>query len=197
MSKLEYAQLVVFSLAYLVITQQDSAALATFAADIHGWLPPSGSASYLDDMIRLMDSAPSGERTDLARIIELASQRCSKPGVVVLVSDLLDDQTKMLTALKRLRYQRHDVIVVHVLDESEISFPFDRSTRFEGLEGLPEVVTDPLLIGGAYRRAMAAFCTEIEVGCQQLGVDYHRMRTNESLAVSLPPLLARRLSQRS
>lgn len=197
LTKLEYAQLVVFSLAYLVFTQQDSAALATFSSELNGWLPPSGSAGYLDDMIQLMESAHSGERTDLPRIVEQAAQRCSKPGVIVLVSDLLDDHQRLLTSLKRLRYQRHDVIVVHVLDESELTFPFDRSTRFEGLEGLPEVVTDPLLIGGAYRRAMAAFCTEIEIGCQQLGVDYHRMKTNESLAATLPPLLARRLAQRS
>jgi uncharacterized protein (DUF58 family) len=197
LTKLEYAQLVAFSLAYLVITQQDSAALGTFASELDGWLPPSGSASFLDDSIRMMEAAPTGKRTDLPRIVELAAQRCSKPGVIVLISDLLDDQQRLLTALKRLRYQRHDVIVVHVLDESELTFPFDRSTRFEGLEGLPELVTDPLLIGGAYRRAMAAFCTEIEVGCQQLGVDYHRMKTNESLAATLPPLLARRLAQRS
>ena len=89
------------------------------------------------------------------------------------------------------------MIVVHVLDESELTFPFDRSTRFDGLEGLPEVVTDPLLIGGAYRRAMAAFCTELEVGCQHMRVDYHRMKTTDSLAATLPPLLARRLAQRS
>lgn len=197
LTKLEYAQLVVFSLAFLVIAQRDSAALATFSSELNGWLPPSGSAGCLDDMIRLMESAPSSERTDLPRCVELAAQRCNKPGVVVLVSDLLDDQQRFLTALKRLRYQRHDVIVVHVLDESEMTFPFNRSTRFEGLEGLPEVVTDPLLIGGAYRRAMAAFCTEIQVGCQQLGVDYHRMKSNESLAATLHPLLARRLAQRS
>ena len=197
LTKLEYAQLVVFCLAYLVIAQQDSAALGTFASEFTGWLPPSGSAGYLEDMIRMMESAPCGERTDLPRIVELAAQRCSKPGVIVLVSDLLDDQQRLLTALRRLRYQRHDVIVVHILDESELTFPFDRSTRFEGLEGLPEVVTDPLLIGGAYRRAMEAFCTAIQIGCQQLGADYHRMKTNESLAVTLPPLLARRLAQRS
>ncbi len=197
LTKLEYAQLVVFSLAYLVITQQDSAALATFASELNGWLPPSGSPAYLDDMIRMMESASTGERTDLPRIVEQAAQRCRKPGVIVLVSDLLDDQQRLLTALKRLRYQRHDVIIVHVLDESELTFPFDRSTRFEGLEGLPEVVTDPLLVGGAYRRAMAAFCTEIQVGCQQLGVDYHRMKSNTSLAATLSPLLERRLAQRS
>ncbi len=196
LTKLEYAQLIVFSVAYLVITQQDSAGLATFSSQLDGWLPPRGVAAYLDDIIRLMESAPTGERTDLARVVELAAQRCSKPGVIVLVSDLLDDQSRLLTALKRLRHQRHDVIVVHVLDESELTFPFDRSTRFEGLEGLPEVITDPLLIGGAYRRAMAAFCSDLEVGCQQLGVDYHRMQTNESLAATLPQLLARRLMQR-
>ena len=85
-----------------------------------------------------MESAPTSKRSDLPRIVELAAQRCSKPGVIVLVSDLLDDQQRLLNSLKRLRYQRHDVIVVHVLDESELTFPFDRSTRFEGLEGLPE-----------------------------------------------------------
>lgn len=197
LSKLEYAQLVAFSLAYLVITQQDSVGLATFSADVDRWLPPSGHAGQLDDVIHLMETAPTQQRTDLARVVELTSQRCTKPGVVVLISDLLDDQQKLLAALKRLRYQRHDVLLIHVLDESELSFPFDRSTRFEGLEGLPEIVTDPLMIGSAYRRAMIAFCREIEAGCEQIGVDYHRIATNESLASSLPPLLARRLASRS
>ena len=196
LTKLEYAQLIVFSIAYLVITQQDSAGLATFSSQLDGWLPPRGVAAYLDDIIRLMEAAPTGERTDLPRVVELAAQRCNKPGVIVLVSDLLDDPLRLLTALKRLRHQRHDVIVVHVLDESELTFPFDRATRFEGLEGLPEVITDPLLIAGAYRRAMNCFCSEVEVGCQHLGVDYHRMQTNESLAATLPQLLARRLMQR-
>ena len=135
LSKLEYAQLVLFSLAYLVITQQDSAALATFTSQLNGWLPPSGSASALEDMIRLMETAPTDNRTDLPKVIESVAQRCSKPGVIVLISDLLDDQSRLLTSLKRLRHQRHDVIVIHVLDESELTFPFDRSTRFEGLEG--------------------------------------------------------------
>ncbi len=197
LTKLEYAQLIAFCLAYLVITQQDSAGLATFSSELDSWLPPTGSVASLEDMIQMMESAPKNRRSDLARAVELAAQRCSKPGVVVLISDLLDDPARLLDALKRLRYARHDVVVVHVLDESELSFPFDRSTRFEGLEGLPEVVTDPLLVGGAYRRAMNEFCTQIEGGCRQMGVDYHRMQSNQPLSATLPSLLARRLSQRS
>lgn len=197
LSKFEYAQLVVFSLAYLVITQQDSAALATFSENLDGWLPPSSSASQFDDMIHLLESAQHNQRTDLGHVIELAAQRFAKPGLVILVSDLLDDPEKLLTSLKRLRYQRHDVIVLHTLDESEITFPFDQSTRFEGLESLGAVDIDPLLIGGAYRQAMSIFCRNIELGCQQLGADYYRFITNESLAAALPPVLARRMKQRN
>jgi uncharacterized protein (DUF58 family) len=197
LSKIEYAQLIAFSLAYLVIAQQDAVGMATFSAELDSWLPPGGHAGHLDDLLRMLESAPTEARTNLARVIELAAQRCSKPGIVVLISDLLDDQHSLLSALKRLRYLKHDVIVVHVADESELTFPFDRPSRFVGLEGIPEIVADPLLIGAMYRRAMHEFCVEVEAGCRNLGVDYHRICTNESLAASLPTLLARRLTNRS
>jgi uncharacterized protein (DUF58 family) len=197
LSKLEYGQLIAFSLAYLVITQQDSVGMATFSVDLDNWLLPGGQASHLDDLLHMLETAPTMAKTNLGKAIEAAVQRCLKPGLVVLISDLLDDQDALLKALKRLRYLRHDTIVIHVLDESEMTFPFDRPSRFEGLEGIPEIMADPLLIGAMYRRAVKEFCIEIEAGCQKLGVDYHRVITNESLAATLPTLLARRLTNRS
>jgi uncharacterized protein (DUF58 family) len=195
LSKLEYAQLVAFSLAYLIVTQQDSAGLATFSSELDNWLSPSGHAAVLEDMLHLMSSAPANRRTDLARAIETAGQRCGKPGVVILISDLLDDSSTLISALKRLRYQRHDIIVIHILDESELTFPFDRATLFEGLEEMSQIDVDPLLIAAAYRTAMKQFCRDIEVGCRQYSVDYHRIITSEPLSASLPTILARRLTK--
>ena len=74
--------------------------------------------------------------------------------------------------------------------------PFELMTRFEGLEGYSPLVTDPLLIGGAYRKAMAAFCQSVEQGCKQLNFDYYRMRTDESLAATLPTMLSSRMIRR-
>ena len=85
-------------------------------------------------------------------------------------------------------------MLIHVLDRDEVDFPFDTMSRFEGLEDLPHLVTDPRLIASAYRQAMADFCRQLEVGCRQIDVDYFRVLTDESLASSLPRMLAARSS---
>jgi uncharacterized protein (DUF58 family) len=193
LSKLEYAQLVACCIAFLVVNQRDRAGLLTFSGDIDDWLQPSSSPNQLDDMIRMMESTTGGKKTDLAGVIERALPRLMIKGLVVIVSDLFDNLERLLGALKLLRLAGHDALLLHVMDPAELSFPFERMARFEGLEGLPSVVTDPLLIGGAYRKAAADFCRQLEVGCQQLNVDYFLLQTHESLAASLPRILSHRL----
>lgn len=197
LSKLEYAQLVACSLAYLVIAQRDRAGLITFSSDIDDWLRPSSSPSQFDDMIRLMEAGAGKQRTDLPQVIERAVRQLNAPGLLVIISDGLVDVERLLASLKLLRFAGHDAMLLQVLDPSELTFPFDQMTRFEGLEGIAPVATDPLLIGGAYRKAIAEFCKQLEVGCQQLDLDYFLLRTDESLAASLPRILSSRLVRRS
>lgn len=197
LSKLEYGQLVACSLAYLIIRQQDRAGLLTFSSDIDDWLRPSSRQNQFDDMLRVMESTTNQQKTNMARVIEHAIAQMTTKGLVIIISDLFDDANKLLDALKLLRFAGHDAILLQILDPDEIAFPFDQMSRFEGLEGLPPIVTDPLLIGGAFRKAMDDFRKQLETGCQQLDVDYFCLQTDESLAVSLPRVLASRLARRS
>jgi uncharacterized protein (DUF58 family) len=197
LSKLEYGQLVACSLAYLIIRQQDRAGLITFSNDIDDWLRPSSRQNQFDDMLRLMETATSQQKTNLSQVVEHAIARMTSKGLVILISDMFDDINKLLSSLKLLRFAGHDAILLHVLDPDERTFPFDQMARFEGLEGLSPIITDPLLIGGAFRKAMRDFCEQLELGCQQLDMDYFCLQTDESLAVSLPRVLASRLSRRS
>lgn len=192
LSKLQYAQLIACCIAYLIIDQRDYAALLTFSEAIDDWLPPSGSPAMFDDMVAVLERAARHRKTDLPRVLEAAVQRFHRRGLVVLISDLLDDAPGLLKTLRLVRYAGHDVMLVHVLDRDEVDFPFDSMSRFEGLEGLPAVVTDPRMIGQAYRQAMAGFCQELEVGCRQMDADYFRVLTDESLAAALPRILANR-----
>ncbi len=192
LTKLQYAQLVAFSLAYLVIEQRDYAALLTFSDAIDDWLPPSGSPAMFDDMVAVMEQAANDRRTNLPQVLELAVQRFNRRGLVVLISDLLDDTDRLLKALRLVRFAGHDVLLIHVLDRDEVEFPFESMSRFEGFEGLPHVVTDPQMIGQAYRHAMSDFCRGLEMGCRQMDVDYFRVLTDESLAAALPRILANR-----
>lgn len=196
LSKLDCAQLIACSLAYLLIAQQDRAGLLTFSSQIDDWLTPSSSPNQFDDMIRMMEATTGKPRTDIAQVVEHAVRQISTPCLLIILSDFLDDVDKLLAMLKLARYARHDVMLVHVLDPAELSFPFDQMTRFEGLEGFAPIVTDPLLIGGAYRKAVAAFCNSLEQGCKQLSFDYYRIRTDESLAATIPSMLSSRLIRR-
>ena len=192
LSKLQYAQLLAFSLAFLVIEQRDYAALLTFSETIDDWLPPSGSPAMFDDMVAVLERASNRRRTDLAQVLELAVQRFNRRGLIVLVSDLLDDAERLLKAMRLVRFAGHDMLLIHVLDRDEVEFPFEGMSRFEGFEGLPHVTTDPRMIAQAYRRAMAEFCRSLQVGCRQMDIDYFRVLTDESLAATLPRILANR-----
>lgn len=192
LSKLQYAQLIAFSLAYLVIEQRDFAALLTFSDRIDDWLPPSGSPAQFEDMVSVMERASHHPKTDLASVLQQASQRLARRGLVVLISDLLDDVQSVLKSLRLLRLMGHDALLIHVLDRDEVEFPFNSMARFEGLENQPHVVADPRMIAQAYRQAVKEFCQQLEVGCRQIGIDYFRVLTDESLAASLPSILAAR-----
>lgn len=195
LSKLEYGQLIACSLAYLIVTQQDSAGLVTFSTAIDDWIPPSSSPSQLEDMIRVMERGKRTPKTQLAEVLKECNSRIPKPSLIVLISDLFDTAQQTLQALKLLRYAGHDAMLLHVLDQDEVQFPFDQMSQFEGLEDTSSVMTDSLLIAGAYRRAMAEFQKELELGCQQLDVDFFSLRTDESLAAALPRILAKRLAR--
>ncbi len=102
-------------------------------------------------MLHALESAegqPTQERSDIAQAVTLLAARLKRRGLIVLVSDMLNDAEKTLAALKLLKFQQHDVLVLHVLDRTEVDFKFDRATRFVGLEGYPSIAADPRFVGG-------------------------------------------------
>ena len=192
LSKLEYSQLVAASLGYLVLMQQDAIGLATFTKLIETWLIPSASPTRFEDLLHALEKPTDHSRSDIPNAISQLAQRVRRPGLVVIISDLLGDVDSVLAALKLLKFQRHDVLVFQVLDRIETDFKLDRATRFFGLEGLPSVATDPRFIGAAYRRAMQDFLQRLRAGCEHLGVDYQLLHSDESLSLALAHVLARR-----
>ena len=109
-----------------------------------------------------------------------------------LFSDLLDDVPDILAALQHLRYQKHEVVLFHTLDAAELDFPFRHTTLFRGLEGLPEILTDPTSIRDNYLKALHAHIDAIETGCRRLEIDYVRLRTDADLGHDLAAYLQKR-----
>jgi uncharacterized protein (DUF58 family) len=194
-SKLQYAQFVAASLAYLVLQQQDSVGLATFDAKVERYLRPSGQPSHLKDLLQLMSSTPAGQKTELAAIFHDLAERFKKRGLIVLMSDLFDEPSRLMAGLRHFRHRRHDVIVFHILDPAELDFPFRQTTLFQGLEGLGEVVADPASVRRAYQAEIQSFCDEVRKGCRSLNIDYLLLRTDQPIDAALRTFIASRSSR--
>lgn len=195
-SKLEYGRMIAAGLAYLVVQQQDAAGLTLFDDTVRAHLPPGSHAGHLRALFHTLGTVEPKQKTDMGRILNEVAQTIQKRGLVILVSDLFDDPDRILAGLRHLTHRRHDVIVFHVLDEAEATFPFDRMTRFEGLEDLGDLVVNPQSLRDGYLAELEKFRRKIRRGCTANRIDYVPMTTSTSLEVGLSTYLARRAGTR-
>ncbi len=194
-SKLQYAQWVVASLAYMILQQQDSVGLVVFDEVVRRYLKPAGQASQLKELLHTLDVTPAREKSDIGIVLNDLAERFKKRGVVAIFSDFFDDPARILAGLKHFRHRRHEVIVFHILDPAELEFPFRSTTLFKGLEGMPEILTEPHALRTAYQAELRAYLNELQKGCRLVDIDYVPLRTDQSLDVPLSSYLASRAAR--
>jgi uncharacterized protein (DUF58 family) len=195
LSKLEYAQCLAASLAWLVLQQQDSVALATFDRQIRSYLQPSANATHLEQLLSVAESVEPQAATAAGPVFHDLAERFGKRGVVVILSDLFDEPAAVMAGLKHFRHRRHDVVILHVLDAAELEFPFRGPTRFRGLEQLPAVEVDPQSLRRAYLEEFARFREAVARGCRAQEIDYRLIRTDQPLDAALSNYLASRMAR--
>lgn len=196
LSKLEYAQCIAASLAYLILQQQDSVGLVTFDQEVEALIPDSSNPSQLKQLLHTMEQTKAREKTNLGQILHEMAERVSRRGIVVLLSDLFDDVSQLVAGLKHLRYRRHEVVVLHILDPAELEFPFRDPTLFRGLEEEQQLLTDPRSLRKAYLAAFQQYCHDVQQNCLMQNVDYTLIRTDQSLDLALSKYLASRTARR-
>ena len=191
-SKLEYGQFIAAALGYMILNQRDSVGLATFDNEIRGFLPPSQHASHLKLLLHELSKVEPREKSGIGGIFHSLAERIRRKGLVIVISDLLDDVSETLFGLRHLRHRKHEVILFHVMDKAELEFPFNSTMKLEGLEGLPEEVVDPVSIRKAYLAELNTFTEAIRRGCRQNRIDYVLMDTSQPLDIALSSYLATR-----
>jgi uncharacterized protein (DUF58 family) len=181
-TKFEYASILTASLAYLILRQQDAAGVATFSNRIESFIPPKAKRGYVFEILRALEAhRPSGE-TNAGKILEEIASKITRRGLVILVSDLIDDTDGVLKALRLFRFNGHDVIVFHVMDSAEIELPFDGNILFEDMERADlRVTADPQTIRQVYRGVVEEFIDQVRKECHASAIDYQLLSTSTPL----------------
>jgi uncharacterized protein (DUF58 family) len=196
LSKYEYASTVVATLAYLMMQQKDTFGVVLFDERIRSFLGAKGSGSHFRNTLDVMTKMQPGDKTDIGRAMLNASPQMKNKGVVVVISDFVDETDTLVKGLGQMSYMGHDVMLFHIEDPTERDFPFVGQTIFRGLEGEGRLLCDPEDLVGAYMRERERHLAAIREVCARFRYDLTDIATDERLDAILSGYLSNRLSRR-
>lgn len=202
LNKYNYGCTIGACLAYLLLRQQDSVGLITFDSALRNIVPSRSATIHLDAIVKAMDVSRPREKTSIEKILRHVAETVHSRGLIILISDLLSpgehgDREALFRGLEMLCHRRHDVLLFHVMDDDELTFPFAGTTRFEGMEDVLQLTCDPRALRDGYLEALEEYLVEVRRGCSRMGIDYSLTRTSDYLDAVLSKFLHHRMAQKA
>ena len=139
-----------------------------------------------------LDHIQSGHDTQIRPALDHMAERIKKRGMVILISDLLDDPEQVLMGLNHFRHNKQELIVFHLLDRQEHDFQFGNRTKFRDLETGETITTEPWHIRSAYQNLIESFQKKYRLGCRNQKIDYVPLFTDQPLDKALNKYLNKR-----
>ena len=192
LSKLEYGCYLAAALSHLMIRQNDAVGLVLFDQTIRSFLPPRARPTQFRRVLDELEHVAPGGETDVGVILHEVADRIRRRGLVILISDLIDDESKIANGLQHFRHNNHEVIVFHILDNAEMTFPFDRLTRFKDMEGAGEVVANPNVLRSRYLARLEMFTERLKADCFERQISYALVNTRQPYDMLLAEYLEKR-----
>ena len=114
-TKFDYAKNLSAALIYLMIKQQDAVGLTTFDDKIDLTIPPRSKKGHLNLLLQTMHRAKVGGETNVSSLLHSLAESIHKRGLIILISDLLDDEKEIINGLRHFRHKGHEVIIFHII----------------------------------------------------------------------------------
>ncbi|OQA92221.1 MAG: hypothetical protein BWY26_00407 [Elusimicrobia bacterium ADurb.Bin231] len=191
-SKFEYASYITAALSYLMIKQGDSVGLCVFGDNLKKIIPPRSGFSHLSVMLdALQGITPEGE-TNVSSTLLNFSAYIKKRGLIIIISDLFDESSAVIKAIKNFRFSKYDVIVFHILDKTEEKLDLSGNILFKDMETGENLVTEPEIIKKAYQKLLLDMIEKYKTEFLKSDIDYFYFNTSMPLDLALTGYLSKR-----
>jgi len=147
LTKMQYGKILSACLAYLIMRQRDAAALTIFDTEARVHIPRSDNRAALTRILETLAAFQPARPTQIAAQLHDLALKTRRKGLVIIISDLFDDEAAIIEGIQHLRFGGHEVIVFHVLDPYELEFPFRGLVEFDGLEAFRKSLPVPTKSG--------------------------------------------------
>jgi uncharacterized protein (DUF58 family) len=207
-SKLEYGCYLAACLAYFCCMQRDRVGLVTVENDVSTYVPASARhlrviLQALDQTLRQETSATEattnvlgettlGAATRLGPPMRKISELFRRRSMIVLISDLYEEPEAVVEAVNNLRGRGNDIMVFHLLDPTELEFPFNDSIKFIDIETGEKMPVIPEYLRKQYREVIGAHVATLGKELRDHRIDYALFDTSKPLDGALYAYLATR-----
>ncbi|MBZ0263143.1 DUF58 domain-containing protein [bacterium] len=191
-SKAVYAKSLAAALIYLLLGQRDAVGLGIFDEKLREYYSPRSALTWRNVLWGALESNNVEGKTRIGDVLHEMADRIGRRGLVIIISDFLDDPEQLLPGLHHFRHNGHDVLVFQILDPRELDFAFDREARFEELESKESMIASPWQVRESYREEMQNFLEVIRTGCSRHQVNHHLLTTETPLDEALIAFLTMR-----
>lgn len=178
-TKYEFACRLAAALAYVVIKSRDSVGLFLYSDKIDVEMEPRNALNHLNNLLKRLQAEEPASTTRVAESLHQIAGSIRKRALIIVISDLLDNERDINLALAHFRKRLHDVIVFHVLDPMEIDLSFKKGFEFEDLETDERITADPRALMAEYQKVFGEFLEQYRTACEGMKVDYRVARTDQ------------------
>ena len=190
--KLSYAAQAATTLGYSIVKQNDKVSLATFDDRVRGYVPPGNSLAQIHRMTHHLDEVAPVEKTNMSDCLTDLTGRMGRREIVMIFSDFFTDLDALEAALQRMKYNRHEIVLFHVLHHHERAFEFEGMMKFLGLEEVSEYLTQTEDIRQGYLEAMHRYEAAFDELCRRNAIERVPMDTSHHLGDDLVDYLNQR-----
>ena len=172
MTKFIYGCFMSACLAYLMCRQQDTVGMIAFDKKVRFHVAPGSTPAHLDRLFKQLEDLKPGGDTAIAPTFHELAAALSKRGLVIIISDLYDDPAAVMKALQHFVYKRHQIILFHLMDPAELSFPFKKIMSFVDMETQERIQVDPRYVRDEYLKEINGFIERYRKDCSDRNIEY-------------------------
>ena len=176
--KIEYAKRIAAALGYIGLKNLDKVGGASFSADLIAPLSLGRGKKQILSLFNFLTAVSCEGETDLKASVQSFSALFARPGLVVVLSDLLDPHG-WRAGFEELLTKRHQLLVIHILDDGELDLASRGDLSLFDVESERErrLFLDAELLK-RFQEELQGYCEEIESFCRSRQMDYLRTTTS-------------------
>ncbi|MFN3531432.1 MAG: DUF58 domain-containing protein [Candidatus Brocadia sp.] len=191
-SKFEYAATLTASLAYLLLKQSDLVGLISFSDKVMQYIPPRSRLTHLHALLNALTELATAGKSNTSAILNEFVEKIGRRSLIIIISDFFDDTKKIIHQLKYFLFKKNEVVLFHILDPYELTFPFETITFFESLEDERRILADPKSMKEQYLSEINRFLEQFKQSCFENHIDYCLIDSSTPLDQAFIKFLARR-----